>query len=418
MSTYCQVDGICDHGSQQVGKASSCMCSFSGPQSCPGCGHSCEPWYSGVEIPGHRDLTYAFLDTSETVKFPATGEAIMGELQHGSSGYDVRSSGELGWMQPLLSGKTFSDMGEVLTSLMPAFEWTPKNALQSGWKTGADRFSTGTKLMVKDGQLAVLVDQNGRVLQSFGPGNYTLTAENCPEALKQSRPPAQGYVHSLISASITFFATGKMQIPFSANGTSRSGKPISATGKLSCSVTSPSELLANAGSDAKLAEPTSFTGFLSGILNGRIASELNNYEADALNKNASSFQSALSSKLDADGIKLEELNFDYVGIPNAQTMFSGIGQGFPGGMFNVEQMKKMAETMRSQAGMRPTKGPGVTAQGAGTTVPCPACGNQNPSGVKFCGTCGKPMAAAKCPSCGAPVSPGIKFCGSCGKKIV
>lgn len=44
---------------------------------------------------------------------------------------------------------------------------------------------------------------------------------------------------------------------------------------------------------------------------------------------------------------------------------------------------------------------------------CPACQSDNPSGQKFCGTCGHKIESA-CPQCGAQNSPRYKFCGQCG----
>jgi predicted amidophosphoribosyltransferase len=40
--------------------------------------------------------------------------------------------------------------------------------------------------------------------------------------------------------------------------------------------------------------------------------------------------------------------------------------------------------------------------------------------MKFCGNCGKPLAAPtdiKCAKCGTKNSPGTKFCGNCGEKL-
>ncbi len=44
---------------------------------------------------------------------------------------------------------------------------------------------------------------------------------------------------------------------------------------------------------------------------------------------------------------------------------------------------------------------------------CPACGRQNPEGMKFCGECGTRLASG-CPACGFQNPPGMKFCGECG----
>ena len=47
---------------------------------------------------------------------------------------------------------------------------------------------------------------------------------------------------------------------------------------------------------------------------------------------------------------------------------------------------------------------------------CPACGHSTPSGQKFCGECGAPL-AARCPACGTVSPPGQKFCGECGRPL-
>ncbi len=47
---------------------------------------------------------------------------------------------------------------------------------------------------------------------------------------------------------------------------------------------------------------------------------------------------------------------------------------------------------------------------------CPKCGAENPSGKKFCGDCGAPL-ANRCPQCGADNPPGKRFCGECGASL-
>jgi hypothetical protein len=69
---------------------------------------------------------------------------------------------------------------------------------------------------------------------------------------------------------------------------------------------------------------------------------------------------------------------------------------------------------------------------------CPHCGNPVKPGIKFCGSCGKPIPAtplavrpqhaqaaappvtavgSNCPNCGKPVRAGAKFCANCGKPV-
>jgi membrane protease subunit (stomatin/prohibitin family) len=57
-------------------------------------------------------------------------------------------------------------------------------------------------------------------------------------------------------------------------------------------------------------------------------------------------------------------------------------------------------------------------------VACPACGNVNSVGKKFCSECGAKIEAAPapangsaCPACGALNETGRKFCSECGGKL-
>jgi len=47
---------------------------------------------------------------------------------------------------------------------------------------------------------------------------------------------------------------------------------------------------------------------------------------------------------------------------------------------------------------------------------CSNCGTENPSGAKFCMSCGQAMAAA-CPNCGTENPPSAKFCIECGNNL-
>ncbi len=47
---------------------------------------------------------------------------------------------------------------------------------------------------------------------------------------------------------------------------------------------------------------------------------------------------------------------------------------------------------------------------------CSNCGTENPSGKRFCGDCGAPLASG-CPVCGATNPPGKRFCGDCGTAL-
>ncbi len=47
---------------------------------------------------------------------------------------------------------------------------------------------------------------------------------------------------------------------------------------------------------------------------------------------------------------------------------------------------------------------------------CPACGETNPEGKRFCGKCGAPLLQL-CPECGTSNPPSNRFCGDCGHSL-
>ena len=46
---------------------------------------------------------------------------------------------------------------------------------------------------------------------------------------------------------------------------------------------------------------------------------------------------------------------------------------------------------------------------------CAACGFENPTGMKCCGSCGEPLRT--CPSCGFSNPAGFRFCGKCATRL-
>src|SRR3954470_15699467 len=47
---------------------------------------------------------------------------------------------------------------------------------------------------------------------------------------------------------------------------------------------------------------------------------------------------------------------------------------------------------------------------------CAACGTENPTGARFCMSCGAPL-EERCPNCGSAVPPEARFCMSCGGRL-
>lgn len=77
---------------------------------------------------------------------------------------------------------------------------------------------------------------------------------------------------------------------------------------------------------------------------------------------------------------------------------AGLGVGLGAG-FGVQMASAVADTLRSRE--------------AGA-APCTACGGAVPAGARFCPACGARLAPIGCASCGVPLPGGARFCPACG----
>ncbi len=103
--------------------------------------------------------------------------------------------------------------------------------------------------------------------------------------------------------------------------------------------------------------------------------------------------------------------------PGATGTLAGAGVGLGAGMGMGYGMYGAM-----QPGMAGMQGGGA----GGPSSPCPKCGALVPSGLRYCPSCGTPLAGAAppapapaaatapCPKCGQPVAVGAKFCPNCG----
>ncbi len=416
MCDYCQVDGACIHQSENDKQGNPCACSFSGPESCDGCGDSCEPWYTGLEIPGQRALTDSLMDTAETMSYPADGSAVAAELQNSqSAGVDPAI---LDRAKKILAGGRFRDIGDIIVSLTPPFEWETGGAPALLWNTKVGAFSVGMSVNVKDGQAALLVGRSGESGDSFGPGNHVISMENCTSLKKDCRLPAQGFNMTVVSGSLFYFSTSGVSLPFAITGPTRSGKMTSVRGKATCAVSSPKELVKHVKSPGEQKDTTAFDRFISESLNSLLKSGLQQVEAANLKSGGTGIEKAISNSFTELGLKLVKVDIEYAGDPRPEDMFSAMGQ-IQGIGTSREQMMKLVEMAKSIRERNPSAGNTAASHGSNpSTVSCPSCGSPNPSTGKFCGKCGKPIASKSCQKCGNPVTSGSKFCGTCGTKLM
>jgi membrane protease subunit (stomatin/prohibitin family) len=90
-------------------------------------------------------------------------------------------------------------------------------------------------------------------------------------------------------------------------------------------------------------------------------------------------------------------------------MQAGLGLGAGAGL-GAAMAGMMGEAMRGQGGTQ--------AAAAAATIICPNCSTANPTGAKFCNSCGtKLTGTVKCPTCGTVNPAGAKFCSNDGTKL-
>jgi membrane protease subunit (stomatin/prohibitin family) len=92
--------------------------------------------------------------------------------------------------------------------------------------------------------------------------------------------------------------------------------------------------------------------------------------------------------------------------------FLAAGLGLGGGLGAMQQ-QAMQQQPQAQA-PAPTQAPAPPTAVAGAV--CASCSTANPSGAKFCMSCGQPMAPAvkHCTECGNEVPSAARFCANCG----
>jgi len=91
-------------------------------------------------------------------------------------------------------------------------------------------------------------------------------------------------------------------------------------------------------------------------------------------------------------------------------MGAGLGFAMPGMINQAMQQAMQGANNASAAGAAPT--------GAPATIACPKCKANVPANAKFCPECGAALSATvECPSCHQSNPAGSKFCANCGTKL-
>jgi len=332
-------------------------------------------------------------------------------------------------------------------------------------ETGSTDIKWGSQLIVQESQAAVFF-RDGKALDTFQPGRYTLSTQNLPLVTGLlSMPfggtsPFQSEVYFVALKVFTNQHWGTAD-PILFRDSEFSMVRLRAYGIFSVRVTDPQLFVNKVVGTANVYTSDSLQDFFRNI----IVSRLNNLLGETvksildLPKLYDAIGAAGKARVKDDfaqyGVELIDFLINAITPPDdvQKVIDERTGMGVVGNMGQYMQFKAaksleeaaqnpggsagsaaglgmglglgmqmpgmINQAMRDAAAQSTQSGGGAAASAPATaSVTCPKCQAQIPAGSKFCPNCGVVVAAqGECPSCHAAVAPGAKFCPNCGTKL-
>jgi membrane protease subunit (stomatin/prohibitin family) len=343
-------------------------------------------------------------------------------------------------------------------SVIEYFDNTGQQIVHRWPETGSTDVKWGSQLIVQESQSAVFF-RDGRALDTFGPGRYTLATQNLPLITGLlSMPfggtsPFQAEVYFVNQKVFTNLHWGTAE-PILFRDAEFSMVRLRAYGVFSVRVTD-SQLFVN----KIVGTQNVYTSdALQDFFRNMIVSRLNNLLGETLKsildlpKYYDALDAAAKARVKDDfgqyGIELVDLIINAITPPVEvqKVIDERTGMGVIGNMGQYMQYKSaraIEEAAQNQGGaagamaglgvgaglgfampgminqaMQQAAGQaGTSAPASAPTIACPSCNAANQPGSKFCAACGKPMAGPVCANCKAQNASGAKFCSECGTKF-
>jgi len=345
-------------------------------------------------------------------------------------------------------------------SVIEFFDNTGQQIVHRWPETGSTDIKWGSQLIVQESQSAVFF-RDGRALDTFGPGRYTLATQNLPRITGLlSMPfggtsPFQAEVYFVNQKVFTNLHWGTAE-PILFRDAEFSMVRLRAYGVFSVRV-ADAQLFVN----KIVGTQNVYTSdALADFFRNAIVSRLNNLLGETLKsildlpKSYDALDAAAKARVKDDfgqyGIELVDLLINAITPPDEvqKVIDERTGMGVIGNMGQYMQYKSaraIEDAAQNQSGGAGTTAglgvgagigfalPGMINQamqlanasasaGAAPSMPtatiaCPFCHAPNQPVAKFCSECGKTMAGAVCPNCKAQNAPGAKFCSECGTKL-
>ncbi len=334
----------------------------------------------------------------------------------------------------------------------------------------------GAQLIVRETQAAVFF-KDGRALDVFGPGRYTLTTNNIPllasvvEKLTHgAKTPFQAEVYFVSTKVFNDMKWGTPS-PIDLMDPDLGIVSIRAFGTYSIKIVDPQLFINTLVGTQGAMDTKAVEKFLKGAIltrfNDLIGEQFKSYFK--IRRDFDELSAAMKFKVKEDfekyGIEIRDFFIRDISVPEevqeafkerarmgalgdmgkfmqyktataigdmAKKPAAGGGDPMQAGMglgLGMMMPQMMGQAMQSAMGGAPmgvsqgqTMPQAQAPQGAPVppaTMECPSCHAQIPVGSKFCPNCGKPTAPSKpkCPNCGMEYNPGAKFCPNCGHPL-
>lgn len=317
----------------------------------------------------------------------------------------------------------------------------------------------GAQLIVRESQAAVFF-RDGKALDIFSPGRYTLTTGNLPlftsflKLASAGKTPFQAEVYFVNQKVFSDLKWGTKE-PIVFRDAELSMVRLRAFGTYAVRIVDPQLFVNTLAGTQGLYTTETLGSYLKGIIVSRLNDLLGTVMKTILDLGSKydELSAALKLKVKDDfaeyGVDLKDFFVQAITPPeDVQKMIDertsmgavgdmgkfmqyktakaigdmatntggassdamGMGAGFGVGMMIPGMVK---EAMSQQPA-----GAGTQAAPAGAVkINCPKCKAEITQGSKFCLNCGEKVGASLCPNCKAELPVSAKFCSSCGTKI-
>jgi membrane protease subunit (stomatin/prohibitin family) len=346
----------------------------------------------------------------------------------------------------------------VKSQLLKIVEWTDdsKDTLVYRFPMDGKQLMTGSKLTVRDGQVAIFVHK-GTIADIFEPGYYSLKTELLP-VLSKLMGWAYGF-NAPFSCEVYFVNTTQFtnqkwgtSNPITMRDADFGTIRIKGYGTYAFKVGDPKTFLEQLFGTNSTFKTEDINEYLKSMLVAGISDSIAESKISALDLSANLLEfnqiatDQIGGKFDELGLKLTNLVIENISFPEEveKAIDTRSSLGVMGDKMGTFVQYQAAQAMRDAAQNQgnPMASAGVSL-GSGIELGkmmsnalkdakdedkpksnvgfafCPECGTKCESNAKFCSNCGHKFEnqGAICPKCGEKIENGTKFCPNCGAKL-